>query len=114
MALSPEPGGVLVTEGFSFYGLTIEVRSASAALIEEVQRDFAYFHVPQREAQVQVHVYLRPPPYEHLPSARAFRFTLRSVCFRDGNIIYLDYFGQALAIFDRQAQRCDVYGTSLD
>jgi hypothetical protein len=114
MAPLAEPEGALVVECFNFYGLTIAVHSATAAPVEEIRRDFAYFHVPQREALVQVHVHLRPPPYEHLPSARAFRFTLRSVCFRDGSTIYIDYFGQALAILDRQAQRCDVYGTNLD
>ncbi|MGE0682988.1 MAG: hypothetical protein AB7P69_19055 [Candidatus Binatia bacterium] len=103
-----------MTESFSFYDLTLAVHSASSALVEEIRRDFSYFHSSQGEPQVQIQAHLRPPPYADLPSAPAFRFTLRSVCFVLGTCVYIDYFGQGLAIFDRQTQRCEVFSTDPD
>jgi len=103
-----------VTESFSFYGLTLAVHSASSALVQEIRRDFSYFHAAQGEPRVQVQAHLRSPPYADLPSAPAFRFTLRSVCFVLGTCVYIDYFGQGLAIFDRQTQRCEVFSADPD
>jgi hypothetical protein len=97
------------TECFDFHGLTIAVQSASAVLVEEIRRDFFYFHAKKGEAQVRVHARREAPPYHILPSAPAFRFTLRSVCFLLGECVYIDYFGQGLAIFDRRARCCTVY-----
>jgi hypothetical protein len=103
-----------VTESFSFYDLTLAVHSASSGLVEEIRRDFSYFHVSQGEPRVQVQAHLCPPPYAELPPAPAFRFTLRSVCFVLGECVYIDYFGQGLAIFDRRAQRCEVFSADPD
>jgi hypothetical protein len=103
-----------VAEHFTFYGMTIVVRSSSPAIVEEIRRDFSYFHAPTGEAQVEVRAHLNTPPYAELPPAPAFRFTLRSVCFLLGERVYIDYFGQGLAIFDRRAQRCEVYSNEPD
>lgn len=103
-----------VVECFEFYGMSIAVRSASPLLVEEIRRDFLYFHVTKDDGQVQVQAHLEAPPYAELPSAPAFRFTLRSVCFLLGKNVYIDYFGQGLAIFDRSVQRCEVYSTDPD
>ena len=114
MVLSPEPEELLVTEGFNFYGLAIEVQSASASLVEEIRRDFAYFRAPTGGEPVHIHVHFAPPPYARLPALPAAFFTPRNVCFRDKQATYIDYFGQGLAVFDRRAKRCTVYGTDED
>lgn len=109
--------GAMVSHGseqFHFYGLTLAVQSASSTLVNEIRRDFSYFQAAQTEPQVQVRAHLRPPPYAELPSAPAFRFTLRSVCFVLGTCVYIDYFGQGLAIFDRRTRRCEVYSADPD
>ena len=102
---------MLTKDCFDFYGLTIEVSSSSANLVEEVTRDFAYFRVPTGHGQVQVEMRLAPPPYGELPSLPASIFTPRNVCFQNREHTYIDYFGRGLAVFDREQKECVIYGT---
>jgi hypothetical protein len=103
-------------ERFNFYGCTIDVGSACADLVEELRRDFAYFKVSANTGSAQGHVqmHLAPPPYEALPAVPASVVTPRNVCFRDGPITYIDYFGQALAVFERESSHCAVYAADVD
>ena len=103
-----------MTEFFDFYGLTIQVRSVSEELTEEVRRHFAYFRVSSAPGEVQVEMRLEPPPYAELPSLPASVFTPRNVCFQNKRVSYIDYFGQGLAIFDRNEKRCVIYSTDHD
>jgi hypothetical protein len=114
MALLSLPEESVVTECFNVYGLAIEVRSASASLVEEVRRDFAYFCAPPGGEPVRIEVYGIPPPYEELPPLPAAFFTPRNVCFRGKQATYIDYFGRGLAVFDRAEKLCVVYGTDHD
>ena len=110
----PETGSARMVQYFNFYGLTIGVGSESEELLEEVRRHFAYFHVPNGEPQVGLELQIAPPPYAGLPAVPASVFTPRNVSFKDGRTTYIDYFGQALAIFNRDKRQCTVYGTSMD
>lgn len=101
-------------ERFDFYGLTIHVSSASTDLVEEIRRDFAYFRVPAGTGQVQVEMRLDAPPYAELPSLPASIFTPRNVCFQNSKNTYIDYFGQGLAVFNREERRCVIYGSDTD
>lgn len=101
-------------ECFDFYGLTIEVSASSADLVQEVRRDFAYFRVAEAKGQVRIEMHLDSPPYAELPSIPASFITPRNVCFRNEKVTYIDYFGQGLAVFDREGKRCTVYGTDTD
>jgi len=103
-------------ELFDFYGLAVEVAAADASLVEEARRDFAYFQRSGVQAQPAARIELRcmPPPYDELPAMPAAFFTPRNVCFRQGNYTYIDYFGAALAVYDRSARTCVVYGTDHD
>jgi hypothetical protein len=105
-----------VEERFRFYGYTVGVESATAGLIEQVRRDFLYFHIPAGDGRpnMRLRLVLEPPPYAELPSAPASIITPRNVCFRQDDLTYIDYFGKALAIFNRQAGECRVYGTDAD
>ena len=99
---------------FDFYGLTIAVASSSTDLLDEVRRHFAYFSVPARAPRVTIDLRLQPPPYNELPSLPASFFTPRNICFNNGHVSYLDYFGEGLAVYDRKQQCCTVYGTKHD
>lgn len=101
-------------ECFDFYGLTIEVSSPSEELVEEVLRDFAYFHMPRGEGQVQVEMCLTAPLYTELPPLSASLITPRNICFQDEKVTYIDYFGRGLAVFNRKDKQCTVYGTDTD
>jgi len=104
-------GAPVTTERFEFYGCEVEVSSREASLVDEVRRDFLYFRRPGGECQLRVEMRLEPPPYGELPSVLAAFLTPRNVCFRQGQTMYVDYFGRALAVFERVAGRCVVYST---
>jgi hypothetical protein len=107
-------GAPVTTERFEFYGCGVEVSSPEASLVDEVRRDFLYFRCPGAECRLRVEMLLEPPPYGELPSVPAAFLTPRNVCFRQGQTMYVDYFGRALAVFERVAGRCVVYSTDYD
>jgi hypothetical protein len=40
--------------------------------------------------------------------------TPRNICFSDGHLTYIDYFGQALNIYDKAASRCQIISDNLE
>lgn len=106
---------------FDFYGFRVEVTGDASELIDEVGRDFAYFRIPvaadsawSSPPDVLLEMHLAPPPYSDLPPVPASIITPRNVCFRDGDISYIDYFGRGLAIVDRTHGSCVMYATEFD
>ncbi len=101
------------TEHFEFYGLGVEVVSGSPDLVDQVRRDFVYFHrkVPSGGERFALRLHLEPPSFASLPELPATFMTPRNVCFRHATRTYIDYYGRALGIFDRGAGTYDVYGT---
>lgn len=99
---------------FDFYGLRLQVQSTDEKLIEEVRRDFAYFAGASGACEVSVTLHLAPPPYQDLPSLPASFFTPRNVCYRHGDVTYIDYFGKGLSIFHRRNHTCTIYGEDVD
>lgn len=105
-----------VTEHFAFYGLGIDVTSDNAELVDQVRRDFVYFHrkSPSTGEAFKIRLRLEPPSFASLPALPAAFLTPRNVCFRDTTRTYIDYFGQALGIFERNAKTYDVSGTDSE
>lgn len=102
-------------EHFGFYGLTLEVSSPSAHLVEQVRRDFLHFHTPlQEHVDMRLRLLPEPPLYDELPTVAATVFTPRNVSFRNGQVTYIDYFGRALSVFNRSAGECTVRSTDED
>lgn len=103
-------------ERFAFYGLTIAVDSPSADLLAGVRRDFAYFSAPASavEEEFRIQAETAPPPFAGLPALPAAFFTPRNVCFRNGDVSYIDYFGEALAVFDRRRRCCTIHAVDPD
>lgn len=100
---------------FDFHGIAVEVASPAAELVDEVRRDFAWFHRPVANpasvhGSFHIELNLEPPAYDQLPALPAAFFTPRNVCFSDRGRTYIDYFGRALAVLDRADARCVVYG----
>ena len=102
---------------FVFHGLALVIASESAALLDEVRRDFYYFRDDAGvAAPTEFHIECNAiaPRYEELPSLTAAFITPRNVCYRSGDTTYIDYFGRALARFERRARRCVVYSSNAD
>jgi hypothetical protein len=97
---------------FDFHGCRVCVSSDNADLLDQVGRDFAWFAAPPRgQPSHRIDLVVAPPPFDGLPPVRAAFTTPRNVCFRDGARSYLDFFGHALAVLDRDRCECTVYGT---
>lgn len=99
---------------FDFHGLVVEVEGADDDVVDEVRRDFSWFSRPVATAHVRLVLERRLPPFEGLPAIPAAFTTPRNICFRHGDVSYLDYFGRGLAIHDRKANRCVLYAEGLD
>lgn len=122
-APSPEPTAVpSAHEGstrrrFDFYGCLVEVVSEQPSLVEDVRRDFTYFAAEGSDATqpgIRVELRLEPPSFAGLPAVPATVVTPRNVCFRDGDRVYVDYFGRALGVHDRERGHFTVSGTNHD
>ena len=102
-------------EQFRFHGLTLEVTSPAAHLVEQVRRDFLYFRIPLEErVDKRLTLLPEPPSYDELPSVPASVITPRNVCYRNGEVTYIDYFGRALSVFNKRAGECVVRATDED
>lgn len=98
---------------FDFQGLGLEVHCDSPELLDHVRRDFAWFHRPSTRApELAITVELTEPDYERLPPLRASFVTPRNVCYRDGQVRIVDYFGRGLLLHDRD--RVKVQASDLD
>ena len=74
-----------------------------------VASDFSFFQSdPGRHddpGDVGIEAYRRAPDYENLPALPAAVYTARNICYPDGDVPYIDYFGRALALYDRRSSR---------
>jgi len=100
---------------FSFYGVTLLVESDNPGLIDLVRHDFSYFLEQRQEANanadadVKVSYYNVRPDYEALPEMTGKLATPRNITFSDSGKFYIDYFGKALNISDREKNNFSIY-----
>lgn len=100
-----------------FYGATVSVESADAELRKRVSDDFPVFAAasPARgRAHLSVRAERSRPDYDALPPLLSTVHTPRNVRYSDGSVTYLDYFGKALARWDRERRTFDVACEDLD
>jgi hypothetical protein len=93
------------------YGLTIGVDGDWPEVLENIRLDFAWF---ERESaartDVGVTVECRAPDFEAFGNLAATFVTPRNVVYQDGRRTVIDYFGRAIAIFERASRRLLVHG----
>jgi hypothetical protein len=102
----------------NFYGVVVHVRCDERETCDRVQSDFGYFQVDARHAReaaphLVIHSVRQPPDYTVLPSLRASFYSPRNICYRDGHTTYIDYFGNALSVYDRAQGYLTVYSEQL-
>lgn len=81
-------------------------------VVEALRLDFEWF-VRERAAgdlHVRVDVERRPPDFDRFGDLEAAFVTPRNVVFQDGSRTIVDYFGRALSLVDRRADRVLVEG----
>ncbi len=100
---------------FDFHGVGLRVSCNDPAVSTQVAEDFAYFRVeekPQSECGIApdftITGVLGIPAYDDVPPLKASMYTPRNICYSQGHITYIDYFGRALARYDRGRGTLDV------
>ena len=104
------------TVGFDFYGFRVRVESDSDEALRRVGEDFRYFRGDfgsGEETFLAIDLQERRPDYGHLPALTASIYTPRNICFTEGDITYIDYFGRALAVYDRARNHVRVTSDNL-
>jgi hypothetical protein len=97
--------------GLDVHGLRIAIEGDWPELVEELRLDFAWFATPPPAgADVTVTVERRAPDYGAFGNLPAAFVTPRNVVYQDGERNVVDYFGQALSVYDRRAGTLRIQG----
>jgi hypothetical protein len=104
---------------FDFHGIRVRITCDDEEILDRVLEDFRYFHLPDAQdsgidpADVTIQAYRRAPDYAALPPIRATIYSPRNICYTRGDVTYIDYFGGALSIYDRQRCSLEIYSDRL-
>jgi hypothetical protein len=88
---------------FDFYGIGAVVESSEEEFLHSVEHDFSYFLGQSSHPFLNVTYNKSRPDYDALPDLTCSLATPRNICFSNGHLTYIDYFGQALNIYDSSA-----------
>ncbi len=99
---------------FCFYGVGLSIASASHELLENLKRDFHYFAGPSAEKPITVEATLGNPPWEKIPEQFATQITPNAAIYDCGGIRFNDYHHEALAIYDFENERGEVWSENAD
>ena len=94
---------------FNVHGYEVEIRGSSAPALDGLAADFAYFRAERLVSPVVLELHHEDPPYHSAPSRPATVYTPRNVSLRNGELTFIDYSGQALAIHDRKTGDFRIY-----
>ncbi len=88
---------------FDFYGVGVLVESLDEEFLRAVEHDFSYFLRPTETPFLRIEYARAHPDYDSLPEMTCSLVTPRNICFSNSRCAYIDYFGQALNIYDPKA-----------
>lgn len=90
---------------FDFHGVRVVVSADDPEVLARIAGDFTFFRVGAEAPHPDLKITARrtEPDYGVIPALRASVYTPRNVCYSDGPRTWMDYFGRALAVYDRQA-----------
>src|SRR3954449_7917142 len=93
------------------HGLRVVVEGDWPEVAEELRLDFAWFESPSAAAaDVTVVVERRPPDFTGFGDLTASFVTPRNVVYQQGGRSIIDYFGEAISVYDRARGRLVVQG----
>lgn len=99
---------------FDFYGVGVCAESNEEVFLQSVEHDFSFFLAAVERPIFRILFEKSCPDYDRLPQMLCSLATPRNICFSDGNTTYIDYFGQALSIYDKEANRCRIIAEDLE
>jgi hypothetical protein len=114
-ALTPNAGASRMPERlFEFHGLEVCVGGDWPELVDEVRRDFAWFErplpAPGPRDPIRVRIERGPPDFDSWGPLESSFVTPRNVVYRHGATSVVDYFGRALAVYDRAGRTLRIQG----
>ncbi len=98
----------------SFYNIAVCVESEEDAVLDFIKHDFSYFASCSASCDIKITYHCQKPDYDKLPETISFLATPRNICYKHKKITYIDYFGKALNIYDKNASCCDIYTENKD
>src|SRR5215208_3807957 len=110
--------GPCVSVRLNIYGFHAALRGWPE-VVEQVRRDFAWFESPERDLSEQpveavIVAEKGDPDYSRFGPLPASFVTPRNVVYQHGQSTVIDYFGEAISVFDRRARRLVVRGRNVD
>ena len=97
-----------------FYGVGVSLSSSQEDVLSGIRHDFSYFEKPIKNCQIKIVYHRQKPDYDDLPLMESFLATPRNICYRDKQKTYIDYFGKALNIYDKDENSCRIYTENKD
>ena len=104
---------------FDFHGVRVRVGCADAETAGRVAEDFAYFAIEGPDSihagdlDLEIDAYRRAPDYADLPPLKASMYSPRNICYTKGPVTFIDYFGDALSIYNRAEESLRIYSDRL-
>ncbi len=99
---------------FDFYGVGVLAESSDEEFLRSVEHDFSYFIGSAADPFLRIAYSRSRPDYNALPEMTCSFATPRNICFNLGHHTYIDYFGQALNIFDRSANFSRIFTEDVE
>jgi hypothetical protein len=117
--ICPERNSLVGIIRFDFYGVRVQVECDNGIILDRVHEDFRYFFQPEEldsepaSCHLSIHAYRRAPDYDALPPIRATIYSPRNICYSDGDLTYIDYFGGALSIYSRRQKTLEIFSNQI-
>jgi hypothetical protein len=99
---------------FDFYGVGALVDSAEEEFLRSVEIDFSYFLGQTDHPFLHITYDKSRPDYDGMPDLTCSLATPRNICFSNGHLTYIDYFGQALNIYDHSSNSSRIITDDLE
>lgn len=98
----------------SFYGIGAHIESDADDIIDAVTHDFSYFVSSAGKSDLKIKHRYCDPDYESLPVMTSSIATPRNITFKDKDLTYIDYFGRALNLYNKQDNSCIIFTKDKD
>ncbi|MBN1568492.1 MAG: hypothetical protein JXA73_11655 [Acidobacteria bacterium] len=98
----------------NFYGVGVVVQSSDEEFLRSVEHDYSYFIGQAKDPFLHIEFIRSGPDYDSLPEMPCSFATPRNICFNNGHHVYIDYFGQALNIYDQSVRSSRIFTEDLE
>ena len=93
-----------------FYGVVVHCHINIPELFEALEKDFFYFvNNNSLKPDIELTAHKSSPPYDEISGLIADRQTLNCINYKQGDIQYSDYYGDALVKYSFNQERGEIY-----